>query len=289
MSERAEIKKGIDQEVTEQHTSRVKKIEARNAALTKPTSFRIGQLVLVRNSSVKQEAYRKLALEWGSQPFRVIGKPSMYNVLVMPVRGGDAKTVNLQDVKEYKPQWRGPGYVAPKQKNIPTSQSTPPNTQNGKSKTSEQVYVQVQTLFPTPPQSPKNMQSPPESQPTPIAQQTSTTELQENARGHNRLEPATPAENSNRYDLATPMQNVTHSTRPATVSSKEISQSSTVPIPAPKPAAVQKSSSSTTSKEVPAQVSESTSRATAPAKVSQQVTTAYGRVIKPTEKALGPK
>ena len=99
-SERAKVKNDVNRHVTQQHKSRVGKMAARNAALTKPGSFRIGQLVLVRDPSIEHGTFKKLALECGDQPFRVIGKLSMHNVLVEPARGGNAKTVNLQSVKE---------------------------------------------------------------------------------------------------------------------------------------------------------------------------------------------
>ena len=290
-SERAKVKNVVNRDVTEQHESRVGKIEARNAALTKPVSFRIGQLVLVRDPSIRQGAFKKLALEWGSQPFRVIGKPTMYNVLVEPTRGGNPKTVNLQNVKDYKPPWKSPKYIAPKQKNGPTPQATSVDTRNIKPKANDQIFVQVQTSTPTS-QSKANVEALPEPQTqhtTVIAQQPPTPELQENTSDHNRLEPATPVENSNRYDLATPTEKVAQTGKQATTTSKVSSLSSELTAPAPQPTAVPRSSSSATSRAISAPATESAGRAAAPAKGSQQVTTAYGRTVKPTEKALGPK
>ena len=136
------------------------------------------------------------------------------------------------------------------------------------------------------------MQPPPEAlaiHPTPVAQQSPATDLQENASERNRLEPATPVENSNRYDLATPVENDTRSAESTKVASRVVSHSSAIVAPAPKLTAAQRSSASITSRETPPQVAESAGRATAPAKASQQVTTAYGRTVKPTDKALGPK
>ena len=290
-SERAKVKNDINREVTEQHKSRVGKIEARNAALTKPVSFRVGQLVLVRDPSIKQGAFKKLALEWGDQPFRVIGKPSMYTVLVEPTRGGNSKTVNLQNVKEYQQPWRNPRHIAPKRGIVPTPQTAPVDIRNAKPKANDPIFVRVQTLTPTP-QSKAIAEALPEPQiqhSTVITQQPPTPELQENSSDHNRLEPATPVENSNRYEPATPVGKVTQPVKPATTMSKVSSHSSEATAPIPKPTVAPKSSSSTISREIPAPATESTGRAAAPAKGSQQVTTAYGRTVIPTEKALGPK
>jgi hypothetical protein len=93
-----------DEEIAAKHKKREEIVKARNARLTKPVGFKVGQLVLVRDLAVHSQAYRKLASEWQG-PFRVLAKPTMYTVLVIPRAGGNAKTVNLRNVKSFKPPW----------------------------------------------------------------------------------------------------------------------------------------------------------------------------------------
>ena len=91
----------VREKVQAEHAARDKAVADRNHHLIRPVTYRVGQHVLVRDQAIRQGAFRKLASEWEG-PFKVLKKPTMYTYLVIPVRGGNAKTVNARDVKEFK-------------------------------------------------------------------------------------------------------------------------------------------------------------------------------------------